>query len=70
MQRDHSVPQPRLVHIKADYSPAVSNSEPSIDLRSTRIGEYLWRDRFLLKLRKLIVRICSICAGQTQHGLR
>jgi len=40
MQRDHSVPQPRLVHIKADYSPAVSNSEPSIDFDRPEL-EYL-----------------------------
>lgn len=29
MQRDHNVPQPRLLHIEADYSPEVSKAESS-----------------------------------------
>jgi integrase/recombinase XerD len=41
MQRDHSVPQPRLVHIEADYSPESAIPKSSIDLRSARIDEYL-----------------------------
>ncbi|MGG6270167.1 tyrosine-type recombinase/integrase [Leptolyngbya sp. AN03gr2] len=41
MQRDHSVPQPRLLHIEADYSPEIAKADSLTDLRSTRIDEYL-----------------------------
>ena len=41
MQRRHSVSTPTLIQIETDYSSEVSKTEPSSDLRSARIDEYL-----------------------------
>ncbi|KAM3104350.1 tyrosine-type recombinase/integrase [Phormidesmis sp. 146-33] len=63
MPRDHSVPQPRLVHIEADYSPAVSKTDSPTDLGSARIDEYL-------QARSLAVKTQKAYRQDLQHFLR
>ncbi|MCU0551629.1 MAG: phage integrase N-terminal SAM-like domain-containing protein [Leptolyngbya sp. Prado105] len=63
MQRDQSVPQPRLLHIETDYSSAVSKIDSPIDLRSARIDEYL-------QARSLAAKTQKAYRQDLQHFLR
>ncbi|NDJ18540.1 tyrosine-type recombinase/integrase [Myxacorys almedinensis] len=63
MQRDDSVPQPRLLHIEADYSPAVSKADSRTDLRLLRVEEYL-------QARSLSVKTQRAYRQDLQHFLR
>jgi integrase/recombinase XerD len=63
MQCHDSVPQPRLLHIEADYSPEIAKADSPTDLRSTRIEEYL-------QARSLAVKTQKAYRQDLQHFLR
>lgn len=63
MQRRHSVSTPTLIQIETDYSSEVSKTEPSSDLRSARIDEYL-------QARSLAPKTQKAYRQDLQHFLR
>lgn len=63
MSRDHSVPQPRLVQIEADYSLEIPKPEPLVELRSARVDEYL-------QARSLAANTQKAYRQDLQHFLR